>query len=130
MGIFATCAAFFALMNGFACTDDVTTISRSHVVELATGAGFAAEDMETLLCVIDAESSFRPGVVSWTGSSYGLAQVHYGWWEGFADFEIARPDWSPQTMMDAGNALHAMKYIYDRSGWEAWDGYGVKCNDN
>lgn len=126
----ANCLAIFALMNGFACLDDTATISRAEVVTMAENVGFLDEHIDDLLCVIDAESDFRTKVVSYNGSSWGLTQVHHGWWEGFGEYEAARPEWSPQVMMDAGNAIHAMKYIYDRSSWFAWDGYSIDCLGN
>lgn len=128
-----TCIPLIAAMNGFACTDSHTTIEPAEVVKLAYIAGFEEDEIETVLCIVRWESSFRPGVASWNNSSYGLAQIHRHWSEGFYmangdRLPAARPDLTPQAVMDAGTAMHAMRYIYLHSGgfWP-WDAYPVHC---
>lgn len=128
--------ALIAVLNGAVCqAPDAPVLEPTVVTEMALQAGWEEEQLEQLHCLIDHESSYRPGVASWNGwswgSSVGLMQINHMWSNGFVlpDGTHNEPvlNISPYELLDPYQNLVAAKEIHGRIGWHGWDGYVAHC---
>lgn len=134
-------------MNGAVCIDhsQLQPIEPPELTRVALLAGWHEDQIVQLHCLVDHETDYRPGVVSWSargpGSSIGIAQIHHRFVNGFSlpvgyvPYEGAKPytkpyhlppmfpNHRPTDLLDTRTNLEVALQILPSAGWLAWDGY-------